>query len=118
MRMTLGWVVLESLGKWVALCAACLVAGCATVTHGVLLEAKGPGYANKFLDNLDPRRWFVGSGAADLVKQARRQLAAAQATGSSVRWHIAEQKTADAIQRLFERNEIVGIEVVYTAPLR
>jgi hypothetical protein len=27
---------------------------------GVLLEAKGPGHANKFLDDLSPKVWFEG----------------------------------------------------------
>lgn len=82
---------------------------------GVLLEAKGPGYANKFLDNLDPRRWFKNSGAQDLVAQARRQLGAAR--GVPIRWHIAEQKTADAIRKLLEDKGVFGIEVVYTPAL-
>ena len=30
---------------------------------GVLLEAKGPGYANKFTDGLQPESWFAPSGA-------------------------------------------------------
>lgn len=81
----------------------------------VLLEAKGPGYANKFLDDLTPRVWFEKSGAKALLDQARRQLRAAQ--GTPIRWHIAEQKTAEAIQALFEQNGVVGIDVVFTPPL-
>ncbi|WP_241758881.1 Tox-REase-5 domain-containing protein [Pyxidicoccus parkwayensis] len=84
---------------------------------GVLLEAKGPGYANKFLDNLKAKVWFEKSGAKALVEQARRQLRATEGTGASIRWHIAEQKTADAIGELFRANEIEGIEVVFTPPL-
>ncbi|QRN92983.1 hypothetical protein JRI60_27650 [Archangium violaceum] len=84
---------------------------------GVLLEAKGPGYANKFLDNLDPKVWFKNSGARDLVIQAKRQLNAIKGTGTPIRWHIAEEKTAEAIRLLLKNEEVVGIEVVYTAPL-
>jgi len=84
---------------------------------GVLLEAKGPGYANKFLDNLDPKRWFKNSGAKDLVDQAKRQLGAAEGTGIPIQWHIAEEKTAEAIRLLFKDERVVGIEVVYTPPL-
>ncbi|MGZ3457733.1 MAG: Tox-REase-5 domain-containing protein [Archangium sp.] len=84
---------------------------------GVLLEAKGPGYANKFLENLEPERWFEHSGAKDLVEQAKRQLKAAMKTGTPIRWHVAEEKVAEAIRLLFERNEVVGIEVVYTPAL-
>jgi hypothetical protein len=83
---------------------------------GVLLEAKGPGFANKFLDNLEPKIWFE-SGAKDLVEQARRQLRAAKGTGASIRWYIAEQKTADAIQLLFKKEKVFGIDVVYAPPL-
>lgn len=82
---------------------------------GVLLEAKGPGYANKFLDNLEPKAWFKNSGARNLVKQAKRQFNAA--ANVPIRWHIAEKKTAEAIQVLFERETVKGIEVVYTPPL-
>ena len=83
---------------------------------GVLLEAKGPGYANKFLEDLNPRTWFECSGAEDLVKQARRQLDRAP-PGIPIRWHIAEEKTTEAIRLLFKKRGVVGIEVVYTAPL-
>ena len=84
-------------------------------TDGVLLEVKGPGYANKFLDDLDPKTWFKNTGAKELVKQARRQLGVAN--GTPIRWHIAEEKTAEALQRLFKNEGVVGIEVVYTPPL-
>ncbi|WP_407735583.1 Tox-REase-5 domain-containing protein [Hyalangium sp.] len=84
---------------------------------GVLLEAKGPGYADKFLDNLEPEYWFKNSGAADLVKQARRQSNKVLGMGIPIEWHVAEQKAADAIQLLFERNNIEGIKVIYT-PVR
>jgi hypothetical protein len=82
---------------------------------GVLQEAKGPGYANKFLDDLNPKSWFKHSGAKALVDQARRQLKAAK--GVSIRWSIAEEKTADAIRYLFKRNDVAGIEVVHVPPL-
>lgn len=85
--------------------------------EGVLLEAKGPGYANKFLDNLQPRVWFEKSGAKALVEQAQRQLRAAKGTGASIRWHVAEQPTADALRRLFKDREIHGIEIVFSPPM-
>jgi hypothetical protein len=84
---------------------------------GVLLEAKGPGYANKFLDDLEPKTWFKNTGAQDLVEQAKRQLRAVRGKGISIRWHIAEEKTAEAIRYLFEKSDVDGIEVVYTPPL-
>ncbi|WP_228557207.1 Tox-REase-5 domain-containing protein [Myxococcus sp. AB025B] len=80
-------------------------------TKGVLLEAKGPGYA-RFFDGLDPKRWFKSSGAKALVEQADRQFRAAR--GAQVRWHVAEESAASAIRRLLKDNEIEGIEVVFT----
>ncbi|RKH13362.1 hypothetical protein D7X74_21985 [Corallococcus sp. CA047B] len=84
---------------------------------GVLLEAKGPGYANKFLDNLTPKVWFERSGAKGLVEQAQRQSRASHGTATPVRWHVAEQKTAEAIRDLLRGRGITEIEVVFTPPL-
>ncbi len=82
---------------------------------GVLLEAKGRGYANKFNDDLTPKKWFAPSGAKEILEQARRQL---QLAGSTrIRWHVAEEKAADAIQKLLQNGNISGIEVVFTPPL-
>ncbi len=83
---------------------------------GVLLEAKGPGYANKFNDDLSPKRWFEHSGADQLVAQARRQLEAAP--GVPIRWHVAEKKAADAIRKLLNLKKVNGIEVVHTPSLQ
>ncbi|MBM7119468.1 hypothetical protein I3V78_38545 [Archangium primigenium] len=81
---------------------------------GVLLEAKGPGYANKFLENLEPKNWFKSSGAKALVDQAIRQLNAARSTKTPIRWHIAEEKSAEAIRFLFRREQVFGIEIIHT----
>jgi hypothetical protein len=81
---------------------------------GVLLDAKGPNYDNKFLANLDPKAWFKHSGAQALVDQAKRQTRAAN--GVPIRWHVAEEKTANAIRKLFELKDVTGIEVVFTPP--
>jgi len=83
---------------------------------GVLLEAKGPGYINKFDDELAPKKWFAPSGARQLVAQANRQFRAAP--GVPIRWHVAEKKAADAIRKLLEQEKISGIEVVHTPALQ
>jgi hypothetical protein len=83
---------------------------------GTLLEAKGPGYANKFTDGLKPKPWFAPSGAKQLLKQARRQLDVA--LGVPIRWHVAEKKAADAIRELLKGRDVQGIEVVYTPALQ
>ncbi|MDY7233152.1 Tox-REase-5 domain-containing protein [Hyalangium rubrum] len=80
--------------------------------EGVLLEAKGPGYANKFLDSLDPHPWFKNSGAKSLLEQARRQLQVAN--GIPIRWHVAEKKSADAIRKLLRNGGILSIKIVHT----
>ncbi|NOK03523.1 hypothetical protein HNV27_18250 [Myxococcus xanthus] len=83
---------------------------------GVLLEAKGAGYA-QFFEGLDPRRWFKNSGATALVEQAQRQLRAARATHTPIRWHVAEESAASAIRKLLASYDASGIEVVFTPPV-
>ncbi|WP_275902273.1 Tox-REase-5 domain-containing protein [Myxococcus vastator] len=82
---------------------------------GILLEAKGPGYA-QFFDGLDPKRWFKNSGAEALIQQAQRQLEKAP-SGVPIRWHIAEREAADAIRKLLGSRNLDEIEVVFTPPL-
>ncbi len=79
---------------------------------GVLMEAKGPGYANKFNADLTPKKWFKFSGAQQLIEQARRQFNLAK--GTPIRWHVAEEKAAAALKKLFEGADVRGIEVVHT----
>ncbi|WNG59599.1 hypothetical protein F0U59_36450 [Archangium gephyra] len=81
---------------------------------GVLLEAKRPGYANKFTDKLAPKRWFVRN-ARKMVEQAQRQLGAAN--GTPIHWHVAEANVAEAIRLLFKHGGVNGIEVIHTAVL-
>lgn len=83
---------------------------------GVLLEAKGPGYA-KFFDDLDPKEWFRYSGARGLVEQADRQSRKVRGSGLSIRWHVAEKRAADAIRKLLEEAQVKGVEVVHTLAL-
>jgi len=75
---------------------------------GKLLDAKGPGYA-KFLSKGKFEPWWDGS--EELVKQARRQLAAAN--GTPVRWPVAEQDAAVAIRNLLRNRGITQIDVVH-----
>jgi hypothetical protein len=81
---------------------------------GVLLEAKGPGYANKFLEDLEPEYWFRHSGAKGLVDQARRQIEKVRGMGIPIQWHVAEAKAADAIRMLFDTEKIKEIKVIHT----
>ncbi len=76
-------------------------------TNGVLLEAKGPGYAT-FVRGGEFKPWF--QGADDMVSQASRQLNVAG--GTPVQWVVAEPETATAIRNLFAENGISGVNVV------
>jgi len=80
------------------------------LVNGVLVDAKGPGYAN-FVTNGVFRDWFTGEKA--LLDQARQQIAAAH--GAPITWHVAEQEAVDAIRALFARWHIAGINVVHTS---
>jgi hypothetical protein len=73
-------------------------------TRRVLVDAKGPGYAN-FVDKTGKfRDWFPGTG---LVDQARRQLRAAG--GMPVEWVFAEREAMEATRDLLARKGITGI---------
>ncbi|MFY0571193.1 Tox-REase-5 domain-containing protein [Archangium lansingense] len=77
---------------------------------GLLKEAKGLGYDKHFKANLEPKDYFTG--AARLVRQARRQYRAAN--GVPIRWYVAEPRMVDILKKLFKENDVVGVDVVYT----
>jgi hypothetical protein len=83
---------------------------------GVLIEAKGPGYLNKFEDNLDPKPWFKLTGAQDLIDQARRQCERVRGTGFRIEWYVAEERVAEAIKKLFEGKGFRELTVIHKAP--
>jgi hypothetical protein len=76
------------------------------------LETKGQGYDKHFDAKLDARPYF--KGADRLVNQARRQSRVAN--GVPIRWHVAEPRLVDILRRLFLKENIRGIDVVYTPP--
>ncbi|MFM7160250.1 MAG: RHS repeat-associated core domain-containing protein, partial [Planctomycetaceae bacterium] len=79
------------------------------VGTGVLLDAKGPGYAN-FVRNGRFRDWY--RGADELVDQAQSQLRAAN--GTPIQWHVAEADAVTAIRNLFADRGITGIDIIHT----
>ncbi|WP_438616736.1 Tox-REase-5 domain-containing protein [Myxococcus llanfairpwllgwyngyllgogerychwyrndrobwllllantysiliogogogochensis] len=82
---------------------------------GVLLEAKGPGYAEFFEADLAPKDWFRASGKAqDLVDQALRQIGKVKGKGIPIEWHIAEKHAADAIRKLLSGRGVREIAVIHT----
>ncbi|WP_224243053.1 Tox-REase-5 domain-containing protein [Hyalangium gracile] len=80
-------------------------------SEGVLVDAKGPGYDNKFGDTFSPEYWFKDTGAQELVANAQRQLRVAN--GVPIRWYVAEAKAAQAIRRLLHNNRCNAIEIVH-----
>lgn len=76
---------------------------------GVLLDAKGPGYA-RFVQDGEFRSWYTGAKA--LLEQARRQVSAAG--GVPINWLVAEADAANAMRNLFVGEEVSsGINILY-----
>ncbi|WP_428261675.1 Tox-REase-5 domain-containing protein [Haliangium sp.] len=76
---------------------------------GVLLEAKGPGYA-KFTKDGDFRGFFEGQHG--LFEQAQRQIRVAGRY--PIEWHVAEGDFARLLTEQFSRMSVRGIVVVHT----
>jgi hypothetical protein len=79
---------------------------------GVMLEAKGPGYADKMDGPNDWQEWYTG--AKDIGDQMKRQATAA--TGRMVEWHFAEKPVADFFRKFTEKNKLTNIVVIFTPP--
>ncbi|MGC4013099.1 MAG: RHS repeat-associated core domain-containing protein [Luteolibacter sp.] len=77
--------------------------------RGVLLDAKGPGYAT-FVRDGQFMPWY--NGADSMVAQAQRQLGAAG--GVPIEWHFAEEAAANATRNLFQSRGIEGISIFHT----
>ncbi|MDR1427392.1 MAG: hypothetical protein LBJ08_06505 [Bifidobacteriaceae bacterium] len=75
--------------------------------RGVLLEAKGPGYA-RFVRDGKFESWFTGP--EDFLGQADRQEWAAAAVGSPIRWCFAEEGPADSVRAMFkDQNSMIEV---------
>ena len=79
--------------------------------EGFLIDAKGRGYNDKFLDTLEPKPWFRNTGAREILKNADRQLRVAN--GVPIRWYVAEAKAARPLQRFLLENEFGAIKVIH-----
>jgi hypothetical protein len=75
--------------------------------NGVLIEAKAR-YA-QFIKAGEFRKWFRGKGG--FIKQAKRQLAAAN--GTPIQWRFAEEAAANATRAWFKNRGISGIDIVH-----
>jgi hypothetical protein len=80
--------------------------------QGVLLEAKGTGYAKWIDDDLNFVEFFKGRN--QMLEQAERQFRVA--VGTPIRWIVAEKKLAGALRKLFKANGLEDIEVVHIPP--
>jgi hypothetical protein len=80
--------------------------------QGVLLEVKGPGYAQWLTQKLDFLPIF--KGRLKLLEQARRQFEVAN--GTPVRWIVAEEKVAGALKKMFKGAGLDEIEVLHVPP--
>jgi RHS repeat-associated protein len=77
------------------------------VATKVLVDAKGPGYANFVNKTGEFYRWFAGR--TTLIEQAQRQIAAAK--GMAIEWHFAENAALKATQKLFADAAAAGINL-------
>ncbi len=82
--------------------------------QGVLLEVKGPGYAQWITQKLDFLPIF--KGRLKLLEQARRQFEVAN--GTPVRWIVAEEKLAGALKKMFKGAGLDELEVIHVPPAR
>jgi hypothetical protein len=81
---------------------------------GVLLETKATGYAQWVDKKMDFLKIF--QGAPKMLNQAKRQFEVAN--GTPIRWIVAEEKLAGALRKMFLKEGLGEIEVIYVSPLR
>jgi hypothetical protein len=84
------------------------------ITTGIMIEAKGTGYADMLEDWREKGKAIPWERVERrMLGQAERQLEAAG--GRPIEWHFAEKEVADYIRELFA-TERPGITVIYTPP--
>jgi hypothetical protein len=76
---------------------------------GVLLEAKGPGYAS-FIANGEFKTWFTRG--EDILAQADRQSKAAPS--HRIEWHVADAEFASMLED--KLRSFLNIRVIHTPP--
>jgi hypothetical protein len=79
---------------------------------GTMLEAKGPGFADKMLGPDIWPDWY--RFVQETKDQMKRQYVAA--SGRTVEWHFAEQPVAKFFRRYADDNGFTNIIVIYTPP--
>lgn len=81
---------------------------------GTMLEAKGPGFANKMLSSDLWPEWY--RAVKEIKDQMKRQSDAA--AGREVEWHFAEKSVADFFRAFATENKLKNIVVIYTPARR
>jgi hypothetical protein len=79
-------------------------------SDGTMLEAKGPGYADKLEEN---NRFVWPNIEAEQDDQVARQSKAAGASGRMVEWHFAEEEVAEHFRKRWNYPNVI---VRYTPP--
>jgi hypothetical protein len=77
-----------------------------------MLEAKGPGYADKMNGPNDWLDWYTG----DLRTKQQMEDQAAAAVGWTVEWHFAEQAPANYYREFAAKKHFTNIFVIHTPP--
>jgi hypothetical protein len=77
---------------------------------GTMLEAKGPGFADKMQGSKDWLGWFRGD--EEIEDQMARQSKAA--IGRRIEWHFAERPVADYFRKFAEEERLKNIVVIHT----
>ena len=85
-----------------------------SLSEGILLDGKAFHYAKHFDKDLNPKEYF--QGAKKLLETAKRQSKVAN--GVPIRWYVAEQEMVDILNKMLEKADIAGIEVVYQRAVR
>ncbi len=87
--------------------------GCRYWSDGVMLEAKGKGYAWA----LTPDGWLPGyKGGPNMERQMAVQSEQALAVGKKVEWHVAEESVAKYLKVYSQK--FTNVEVIWDPPLR
>jgi hypothetical protein len=82
---------------------------------GVLIDAKGPGYA-RFTRDRRFRQWWTNSPTGGLAMLRQATCQAAVANGMPIEWTVAEPEAVEAITRFLGRSAGAGITMRYVPP--
>jgi hypothetical protein len=86
--------------------------GCQNIPGGILLlEAKGPGFADKLEQDGDFVWWYKKGRLEVAIQMKKQSIAAGRHT---VEWHVAEASMVSYLRRLAGQLSCHNIKVVHT----